>query len=152
MQKIEYSCKRKKDFVTFFAIAMFSAICVFELYLIIVLPVQLKQQDAMVHQVKRQEVLTLTETLRRKTERVKPRTVLQECEVKLVVDSLDIITRYIRVNINNLSIPQIDEVHGLLNRFHIIADGWSKEVYQISEKDFDISPILKNIEDRFENQ
>ena len=51
-----YSCKRKKDFVTITAIAMFSAIVLFELYLVFYLPVQLRRENAMQKHVARKDI------------------------------------------------------------------------------------------------
>ena len=150
MAKLEYSCKRKKDYITLFAIAMFLVICVFELFLIFVLPVRLKQQDAMEYHVKKQNMLTWTEDLRRKTRQAKPRSPVQECEVQLVMDSLDTITRSIRQNNHDMTISQVNDVCSMLDRFQVIVNGWSNGKYQVVERDFDITPILKTMEKKLD--
>lgn len=150
MPKIEYSCKRKKDFVTFSAIAMFIAICIFELFLIFVLPVRLKQQDAMAYQVKKQYMLSHVEVLRRKIRLAKPKVTVQECEVQLVADCLDAISRYVRMNVHNLTVPQLDELVSTLLHLHTIADGWQYGQYQVREQDFDHTPILKTLEEKLD--
>lgn len=150
MPKIEYSCKRKKDFITYFAIAMFLTICMFELFLIFVLPVRLKQQDAMAYQVKKQDMLSKAETLRFKIRLAKPQKPIQQCEVQLVTDSLDSVTRYVRANIHNMTIPQINEIYDLLIYLHAIADGWAIGYYQIQEQEFDHTPILRSMDEKLD--
>ena len=40
--KSKYSCRRKRDYITLIAVLMFSLIVLFELYLIFILPLQLR--------------------------------------------------------------------------------------------------------------
>ena len=148
--KIEYSCKRKKDFITTVAILMFLLICVFEAYLIVVLPIQLQRQNAMEFAVKKQEMLMMTELLRFRTKVAKPKNQLQECEVQLVVSSLDSIVRFIRRNVENITPEQVDEATVILRRLEAISGTWEKNQYHFSTNDFDVQPILKSIEAKFD--
>ena len=45
--KAKYSCRRKSDFVTWFAIIFFFAVVTFELYLIIWVPIQLRREGVL---------------------------------------------------------------------------------------------------------
>lgn len=148
--KVEYSCKRKKDFITTTAILMFLLICIFELYLIVVLPIQLQRQNAMAFQVKKQEMLMMTELLRYRTRMAKPKNQLQECEVQLVVSSLDSVVRFIRRNVETITIEQVDEATAILRRLEKLTAPWEKGEYHFAAHDFDTQPILKSIEAKFD--
>ena len=51
--KSKYSCRRKRDYITVIAVMMFSLIVLFELYLVFILPLQLRREDAMALHVNR---------------------------------------------------------------------------------------------------
>ena len=62
--KALYSCKRKTDFITFTAVALFVCTVLFELYLILLVPIQLKNRGALEKHVAKEEMLSLFDSLR----------------------------------------------------------------------------------------
>ena len=146
MPKIEYSCKRKKDFVTYFAIIFFLGICAFEFYLILILPIQLKHHDAMVYQVKKQEMVLTVELVKWHVSQAKPKNPLQTSEVQLISECINQISGYLRRNLKNLSYSQVMEIHSLVNRIEATSRTWEKKGYLFKENEFDMVPFMKNME------
>lgn len=146
MAKIEYSCKRKKDFVTFTAIAMFVAICLFEVYLVIFLKIQMKQENSMAHEVIKQEMLLRTERIRRNTRSAKPKNTLNECEVMLATSCLDSIVQFIRKNKDDMTDQQIVEANEMLFELETYTLPWSGNKYLFQREEFKVQPILNKIE------
>ena len=66
------------------------------------------------------------------------------------MDSLDAITRYIRQYGQDMTISQVNDVCALLDRFHVILNGWSQGKYQVVEREFDITPILNTMEKKLD--
>jgi hypothetical protein len=151
MAKIEYSCKRKKDFVTFIAIAMFLAIFVFEIYLIVFIRIQLKRENAMAHDVIKQKMLMNTEDVRKRIKKVKPSNPLQNCEVEMARTCLDSIVQYIRQNKDNMTPQQITEVNELLVRLQNSILIWGNDKFMFQQEKLEISPILRNMEQKLDN-
>lgn len=150
MSKIEYSCKRKKDFVTFIAIAMFVAICLFEVYLIIFLKLQQQRKNAMAHDIIKQEMLTRTVNLRAATRHTKPGNPLQECEVMLVTDGLDHVVRFIRRNVDTMTDPQIVAANDILFQLEAHTLPWQKKNFLFKQDEFEIQPVLNEIEKKLD--
>ena len=140
-----YSCKRTKDFVTITAIAMFSAIVLFELYLVFYLPVQLRRENAMQKHVARQRVTELADILRAQCSTNK-KTSLQKGEIELIRSSLDILAIYMRENQEKLSLAQIKELDSMLMRISAIVNSWAGNRYLIERETFDTGPIVKALE------
>ena len=140
-----YSCRRKKDFVTIAAIAMFTAIVLFELYLVFWLPVQLRRENAMQKHVARQRITELADTLRAQCGTSK-KTSLQKGEIELVRSALDILAIYMRENQEKLSMAQIKELESMLMRISAIVDSWKNNRYLIERETFDTTPILRALE------
>lgn len=150
MPKIEYSCKRKKDFVTFAAIAMFIVICLFEVYLIVFLKIQLQRENAMAHDVLKQEMLMKTEIIRFKSRLAKHETPLQECEVLLVTNCLDHVVRFIRRNESTMTSQQVVAANDILFQLHAHTLPWEKNGFLFKQDEFEIQPILNEIEAKFD--
>lgn len=146
MAKIEYSCKRKKDFVTFIAIAMFFAICLFEIYLIVFLRIQLNRENAMAYDVMKQEMLMKTELIRYKTKMANPGNLLQECEIMLATNCLDHVVRFVRKNDTVMTESQIVTADEILFQLIAYTLPWEKNRFLFKQEEFDVQPILKRIE------
>ena len=148
--EIEYSCKRKKDFVTFIAVAMFFVICLFEVYLIFFLKIQLQHENAMAYSVMKQEMLQMTEILRYRTKMVNPRTPLQECEVMLVTNCLDSVVRFVRRNDKEMTQSQVVAAKDILFQLETYARPWERRLYLFKQKEFNTQPILSKIESKLD--
>ena len=148
-----YSCRRKKDFITFFAVALFLLIISFECYLMFWLPIQFRKQNAMARHVSCQNLVEMADHLRHvcNPRRNKDLDSLQKSEMELIRSSLDILAIYIREHQENLSDSQIDELQKLLNRTNAIVGGWkSQKRFYIRRDKFDPEPILRTLEKRLD--
>lgn len=152
-----YSCRRKKDFVTFFAVAMFLLIVLFECYLMFWLPIQFRRQNAMAQHVARQNITQMADHLRNlsrpnnRINRKKNLNSLQESEMELILASLDILAIYVRENQENLSDSQAKELQALLNRAGRIVSGWhDRNQFCIKRDKFNPEPILRSFEKRLD--
>ena len=150
MAKIEYSCKRKKDFVTFIAIAMFVVICVLEVYLIVFIKMQQNQKSAIAQDVMKQEVLRQTEVLRFKIKVARPQNPVQECEVMLASNCLDHVVRFIRRNADKMTGPQISAAHDIMAKLVMCTMPWEHNDFLFQENTLDIQPILQRVEYRLD--
>lgn len=150
MPKIEYSCKRKRDFVTFAAIVMFLLICFFELYLIVFLPIQMQRKDAMIHQIKKEKMLRTTDWIRAHIRRAKANSRLQESEIRFVSDNLEPVVLFIHKHSGKLTIEQIDEITAFMIDLDRFVAKWSKKQFTFKEEEFDIKPLLLNLENRLD--
>jgi len=145
-----YSCKRRKDCVTIFAIVMFLLIVSFELYLMFWLPVQLRRENAMQRHVARQRLTELADHLRSMS-RPRNKTSLEKGEMELIRSALDVMAIYIRENQERLSGRQIRELDAMLKRTAGIVNGWHEgNRYNIKREAFDPTPILKALEARLD--
>lgn len=52
-----FSCKRKRDYVTYAAVFLFGVMLCFQIYLIVILPIQLKKAETLEHHVLREQLL-----------------------------------------------------------------------------------------------
>ena len=150
MAKIEYSCKRKKDFVTFIAIAMFLAIFVFEIYLIVFIRIQLQRENAMADDVLRQKMLMNTEDVRRRVKYAKPATPLQNCEVDMVRNCLDGVVQYIRRNQNSMTSQQITEANDLIVQLQNSILLWEQNRFIFQQESLELSPVLHSMEKKLD--
>ena len=105
-----YSCRRKKDFITFFAVALFLLIISFECYLMFWLPIQFRKQNAMARHVACQRLVEMADFLRNFSRPYSNEDFdsLQESEMELIRTSLDILAIYVREHQENLTDSQIN--------------------------------------------
>ena len=61
----KYSCRRKRDYMTFFAVFMFLLCIATEFYLVFGVPIQLKKRDALEMHVAKLEMLAQLDSARR---------------------------------------------------------------------------------------
>ena len=149
----KYSCRRRKDFVTFFAVALFLLIISFECYLMFWLPIQFRRQNAMARHVSCQILVEMADHLRNasRPNRIKDLNSLQKSEMELIRASLDILAIYVREHQEYLSDSQISELQTLLNRTKVIVDGWyTQKRYHIKRDTFDPPPVLTSLEKRLD--
>ena len=146
MAKIEYSCKRKKDFVTFIAVAMFIAIFIFEIYLIVFIRIQLQRENAMASDVTKQKMLMNTEDIRIRIRDAKPATTLQSCEVEMARNCLESVMQHIRRNKESMTPQQINEANDLLVRLQNYILIWRQNGYMFQQETLEYAPVLQSME------
>ena len=143
--KSKYSCKRKRDYVTLFAVMMFSLIVLFELYLVFWLPIQLR----------RQRIAEFADNLRNSCRRLGKKDSLEKGEVAMIQSTLDVLAIYIRENQEHLNMSQLRELEQTMNRIARIIDGWQNNRFLIRRNSFNTAPLQKALEEklhRFDKQ
>ena len=150
----KYSCKRKKDTITFFALLMFFCMVGFEIYLIAVVPIQLRSKETFEKHVAKMEMLSHLDTLRQKVKNAPARNDAQRGERDLCKGVLDVYAMYVREHQDNMSYQQIMELQHNLNRYESIYQRWiDKPVprFYIFRETIDLRESFKQIEAKTQN-
>lgn len=150
MAQIEYSCKRKKDFVTFIAVALFVAIFIFEIYLIVFIRIQLQRENALAHDVLKQKMLLNVEDVRYRIKQVKPKTSLQNCEVEMTRNCLDSIVQFIRKNRDTMTPQQVVEANDLLSSLQAYIYVWQQNKFIFKQDRLEYQPVLQAMEEKLD--
>ncbi len=151
----KYSCKRKRDYITLFAVMMFSLIVLFELYLIFWLPIQLRQENAMILHVSRQRIAEFADDLRNQCRALKKKDSLEKGEIAMTQSVLDVMAIYIRENQEHLNMSQLRDLEQTMNRIARLIQGWQNNKFIIQRETFDTTPLQKALEEklhRFDKQ
>ncbi len=141
-----YSCKRKSDFVTYFAIAFFIMIVIFELYLIFWVPIQLQREGVLQKHVAKEQMLNMTDYLRRQVRRVPAPTSLNKGEIALAGDVLDVYANYLRKNQDNMDLSNIVEVSKMLKQYSLEVSLWHSNVFAFRSEEISLAKALELIE------
>ena len=144
--KSKYSCRRKSDFVTWFAISFFFVIVVLELYLIIWVPIQLRREGVLQKHVAKEQMGTRVDSYRGKFRRIRAATALNRGEITLAQNMLDLYANYIRAYQDKLELAEILEISDLLDRYGMLAILWEKNNYAFTRNEIPLSKSLEIIE------
>lgn len=150
--KNTYSCKRKSDFVTYFAIFLFLMIIIFELYLTLWMPVQLKKKGTLERHVAKEEMVALADKLREDIDRIELKNSLQEGEVQLAKNILDTYAIYVRENQDIMDMTQIRQVFETFRRYEQLIEGWKARNFLITREMIDMGPMFKELEKKYLQQ
>jgi hypothetical protein len=144
------AAKRKKDFVTGFAIFLFFSIVIFEVVTVVWLPIHLRSEKLWIKQTAYIEIVDMEDGLRGKfsslSRRFKDR---KGGEIMLVRICLDEIARYLRVNGSNMNMNQIAELKTLLVGFEDIFN--RMKVYgkfYTREEKVDADPFIRQLAEK----
>lgn len=141
-----YSCKRKSDFVTYFAIVFFLLIVVLELYLIIWVPIQLRHEGVLQKHVAKEQMVNLMDYLRQQTRRVPSSSSLNKGEVALAEDVLDIYANYLRKNQDSMELSDIVEVSKILKQYAVEIALWKSKMFAFQKEDISLAKAFELIE------
>ncbi|MBQ9336702.1 MAG: hypothetical protein IJS14_05325 [Lentisphaeria bacterium] len=146
--KARYSCRRKRDFVTWFAISFFLVIVALELYLILWVPIQLRREGVLQKHVAKEQMVTKVDHYRHLFHRIPAPTALNKGEITLAQNMLDLYANYIRVNQDKLELSEILEISDLLDRYGILAVLWQKNNFAFVRNEIPLSQTLTIIENK----
>lgn len=145
--KESYSCKRRADLVTGFAIVFFILVVCFELYVVIWMPVQLQQKNVLESHMAREQLIRSFDSLRYNCLILHNREKgFAKGEILLTLRVLNLYAIYLRENADKLDHRQIMELQRTLGRFEALAANWMKKKYSFRKLDFDLSPAMKALE------
>ena len=108
--------------MTYFAIYFFLLVVVFELYLIVWMPIQLKKEDVLQKHVAKENLVTLVDTLRNEAGKIGGGNSLNNGEIELTRKVLDLYALYIREYQDALELSQILDLYKMLNRYQAVIE------------------------------
>ena len=91
-----YSCKRKRDYITWLAIILFVIVLIGQVYLVLFLPIRLKQQETLEYHVARQQLLLQMDEVRSLLRRLSPSGTLEKGEADMIRQTFDKLLLYAR--------------------------------------------------------
>lgn len=124
--KERYSCKRKRDYVTALAIFLFVMMIAFQIYLIVLLPVQIKNAETLEINVARETFLTQMDVSRGYFRYLKADTPLAKGEMDLVRGALDRMAQFAREHRDDLDLNQLNEMEKMRRMLHSVISRWCK--------------------------
>ncbi|MBO5723802.1 MAG: hypothetical protein J6S58_03150 [Lentisphaeria bacterium] len=130
-----YSCARKRDYMTVFAICFFFLIVAAELYLVFFVPVQLQRENVLQKHIARESVVKLLDSLRQQTSGLARRTSKpSNLEIHLVSQVLDDYAQYARNNLEKLSLEELLELIELVKPYGMYAARWNRKQFIFKEE------------------
>lgn len=145
-----YSCKRKRDYVTMFAIGFFLLIVVLEIYVVLLMPFQLRQEDIFATQALKENVLARLDHARRvQYFAVRKQKGFNQGEVILVSRVFNIYANYLREYRDELTYSQLQEISRTLARYEEFIRDWNKKIFHFQEHSFDLRPSVEALEKKY---
>ncbi len=120
-----YSTKRKRDVVTGAAIALFGALIVFQLYITIIFPLQLRHQKFLVLDMERDELYEQIDRIRQAVRGTNEKDYAHRGEVKLVESVMDGFALHVREHSREMTLEQVTSLRNVLSRYALIVCAWN---------------------------
>ena len=153
MSKVEikkyYSTKRKRDVVTGAAIFLFAALIVFQLYITIVFPLQLRHQQLLIAEMEKDEMYEQIDRIRKLIRGTGGKDAAQKGEINLVAGILDQFALHVRENGREMTPEQVSDLRNVLSRYELIVMTWKEKKtdnYHIRQSMLDTTASAKLIE------
>lgn len=130
-----FSCKRRRDYVTYAAVVLFGLMLCFQIYLIVVLPIQLKKAETLEYNVLREQLLLEMDETRiilnheELVAYMSSGSHLQEEEFKATKRLFEKLLVFTRTNIDHLSISQLNELMRQLFLIRSAIIAWQPFVF-----------------------
>ena len=144
--KAQYSCRRKNDFVTWFAIIFFFVIVALELYLIIWVPIQLKREGVLQKHVAKEQMGNKVDHYRAVMRRIPVKNSLNKGEIQLARNMLDLYANYIRQYQDKLELSEILEISELLDRYGMLTVNWQKKKFAFKRNEISLDGAMNILE------
>jgi len=116
-KKFPVATLRRKDYITFLAVALFVMVIACEALLVVWLPKKLHSEIMWQDQIAKEEMIELEDLLRAYMIDIKPRYREMTGEIELVQDSLNELARYLREYKDYVSRSQTDRISVCLKGF-----------------------------------
>ena len=144
--RAQYSCRRKNDFVTWFAIIFFFVIVALELYLIIWVPIQLKREGVLQKHVAKEQMGNKVDHYRAVMRRIPVKNSLNKGEIQLARNMLDLYANYIRQYQDKLELSEILEISELLDRYGMLTVNWQKKKFAFKRNEISLDGAMNILE------
>ena len=147
--KSYYSTRRKRDVVTGAAILLFAALIVFQLYITVIFPLQLRHQRFLVAEIEKDEMYEQIDVIRDLIHHTKGKDFAQSGEIRLVEGVLDQFALHVREHGKEMTPEQVSELRNKLNEYERIVRTWREKPtdnYHIRQDTLDTIPYARSIE------
>ena len=144
-----YSTKRKRDVVTGAAIFLFAALIIFQLYITIVFPFQLRHQQLLIAAMEKDEMYEQIDRIRKLIRSTGGKDAAQRGEINLVSGILDQFALHVRENGNDMTPEQVSDLRNVLSRYELIVMTWrekKKDNFHIRQSTLDTKSSAQMIE------
>ena len=144
-----YSTKRKRDVVTGAAIALFVALIVFQLYITIVFPLQLRHQKLLIADMEKDEMYEQIDRIRKLIRSTGGKNAAQRGEINLVSGIMDQFALHVRENGKEMTPEQVSDLRNVLSRYELIVMTWKEKKtdnFHIRQNTLDTTSSAKIIE------
>ena len=150
-----YSTKRKRDVVTGVAIFLFVALIVFQLYITIVFPLQLRHQKLLIADMEKDEMYEQIDRVRWLIRTTSGKDTPQKGEISLVSGILDQFALHVRENGKEMTPEQVSDLRNVLSRYELIVRTWREKKngdgFHIRQSTLDTTSSAKMIENNILN-
>lgn len=147
-----YSCKRKPDVVTAVAISLFLIVILLQIYLIVFLPLQLKEAETLEYNVSRDELLQDIDFLRGKLIKYKAPDELASGESQMLKSAFDRLMLYTRENRDGLALDQVGELSKRIRMFTAVFQRWQDSRFYLREETLEQKKYIRILEKRILEQ
>ena len=144
--KAKYSCRRKRDFVTWFAIIFFFVIVTLELYLILWVPIQLRREGVLQKHVAKEQMGRKIDSYRHQMRRIPAATSLNKGEIALAQSMLDLYANYIRLYQDKLDLAEILEITSLLDQDGVLIIRWTRKDFAFVRNEIPAEKAMQTVE------
>jgi len=144
--RAHYSCRRKSDFVTWFAITFFFIVVTLELYLILWVPIQLRREGVLLKHVAKEQMGSKVDHYRSVMRHIPAKTSLNKGEIQLARNMLDLYANYIRQYQDKLELSEIVEISDLLDRYGVLTIGWQKNDFAFNRNEISLVKAMDVLE------
>lgn len=141
-----YSCKRKRDYITWLAIILFVIVLIGQVYLVLFLPIRLKQQETLEYHVARQQLLLQMDEVRSLLRRLSPSGTLEKGEADMIRQTFDNLLLYAREHEDNMTLPQIVQVHHMTKMLRSAVLRCRAKKYYIRRENIDMPAFVTVLE------
>ncbi len=143
----ELSSKRKKDYITYLAVFLLTAVIVLEAAFAAWLPRRLRSEKAWEREALIVEILELCDVLRGGFSTFKTRNEKLSGEISQAQKCLEEYTKYFRDHKDDLTLEQAMEVRGIFAEFEKMFVHWKIGKSYCGEERLDTGPYLKSLLD-----
>ena len=144
-----YSTKRKRDVVTGAAIFLFAALIVFQLYITIIFPLQLRHQQLLIADMEKDEMYEQIDRIRKLIRSTGGKNAAQRGEINLVSGIMDQFALHVRENGKEMTPEQVSDLRNVLSRYELIVMTWKEKKtdnFHIRQNTLDTTSSAKIIE------
>ena len=120
-----YSTKRKRDVVTFMAIVFFGALIIFQLYITIIFPIQLRHQQLLIAEMEKDEMYEQIDRIREAVRRTRGKDSIQIGEINLLTGVMDQFALHVREHGKEMTPEQVNGLRTELRRYELVILGWN---------------------------